>query len=38
MDEGFFKFIKDNWGNLFVNFEVGVDGGFVFEGKIYFFK
>lgn len=38
VDEGFPKPIKDNWGNLPVNFEAGVDGGFVFEGKTYFLK
>ncbi len=38
VDEGFPKPIKDNWGNLPVNFEAGVDGGFVFEGRTYFLK
>lgn len=38
IDEGFPKSIKDNWGNLPVNFEESIDGGFVFEGKTYFLK
>ena len=38
VDEGYPKAIKDNWGNLPVNFEAGIDGGFVFEGKTYLLK
>lgn len=38
VDEGFPKPIKDNWGNLPVGFEAGVDGGFVFTGRTYFLK
>ena len=41
VDEGFPKPIKDNWGNLPnhpLNFEAGIDGAFVFEGKTYFIK
>ena len=38
VDEGFPKPIKDNWGNLPVTFEAGVDGGFVLEGKTYLLK
>ena len=36
VDEGFPKPIKDNWGNLPVDFEAGIDGAFVFEGRNYF--
>lgn len=38
VDAGFPKSIKDNWGNLPVNFEESVDGAFVLEGKTYFLK
>ncbi len=37
-DEGFPLSIKDNWGNLPVSFEAGIDGAFVFEGRTYFLK
>ena len=35
VDEGFPLPIRDNWGNLPVAYEAGVNGGFVFEGKTY---
>lgn len=38
IDEGYPKSIKDNWGNLPVDFEESVDGGFVFEGRTYLIK
>jgi hypothetical protein len=38
VDEGFPKLIKDNWGNLPVEFEASISGGFVFEGKTYLLK
>ena len=38
IDEGYPKTIKDNWGNLPINYEVSVDGGFVFEGRTYLIK
>jgi hypothetical protein len=38
IDEGFPKQIKDNWGNLPVNYEASVNGGFVFDGKTYLLK
>lgn len=37
-DEGFPLSIKDNWGNLPVPYETGIDGAFVFEGRTYFLK
>ena len=38
VDEGFPKRIKDNWGNLPVEYEKSLDGGFVFDGKTYLLK
>jgi hypothetical protein len=38
VDEGFPKSIQDNWGNLPVEFEQSISGGFVFEGKTYLLK
>jgi len=38
VDAGFPKLIKDNWGNLPVEFEAAISGGFVFEGKTYLLK
>jgi hypothetical protein len=38
VDEGFPKLIKDNWGNLPVDFETAIAGGLVFEGKTYLLK
>ncbi|MBD2016156.1 hypothetical protein H6F96_19555 [Microcoleus sp. FACHB-53] len=38
VDEGFPKLIQDNWGNLPVEFEASISGGFVFEGKTYLLK
>ena len=38
IDEGYPKAIKDNWGNLPVDYESSIDGGFVFEGKTYLTK
>ncbi|MCO6477406.1 MAG: hypothetical protein J5I94_12325 [Phaeodactylibacter sp.] len=37
-DEGYPMPIKDNWGNLPVNYESGFDSAFTFEGKTYFVK
>lgn len=34
-DEGYPLPIEDNWGNLPAQYEAGIDGGFVFEGKTY---
>lgn len=38
IDEGYPKPIKDNWGNLPTEFELELDGAFVFEGKTYLTK
>jgi hypothetical protein len=38
VDEGYPKAIKDNWGNLPVEFEAAIDGAFVFDGKTYLLK
>jgi hypothetical protein len=38
VDEGFPKLIKDNWGDLPIEFEDAISGGFVFEGKTYLLK
>jgi hypothetical protein len=38
VDAGFPKLIKDNWGNLPIEFEAEISGGFVFEGKTYLLK
>lgn len=38
VDEGYPKAIKDNWGNLPVEFEAAIDGAFVFEGRTYLLK
>ncbi|MFP4100543.1 hemopexin repeat-containing protein [Coleofasciculus sp.] len=38
VDAGYPHAIKDNWGNLPINFEESIDGGFVFEGKTYLLK
>ncbi|HWQ12191.1 MAG TPA: hemopexin repeat-containing protein [Roseiflexaceae bacterium] len=38
VDEGYPRAIKDNWGDLPIDFEAGIDGGFVFEGKTYLLK
>lgn len=35
VDEGYPLPIKGNWGNLPSQFEEGIDGGFVFDGKTY---
>jgi len=37
-DEGFPKKIADNWGDLPADFRTGIDAGFVFDGRTYFFK
>ncbi|MFL6129184.1 MAG: hemopexin repeat-containing protein, partial [Mycobacteriales bacterium] len=35
VDEGHPRWVKDNWGNLPPAFEQGLDGAFVFEGRVY---
>ncbi|MFL5909959.1 MAG: hemopexin repeat-containing protein [Gaiellaceae bacterium] len=35
VDEGHPRSVKDNWGNLPPAFEQGLDGAFVFEGRVY---
>ncbi len=38
MEEGFPKSIRDNWGDLPIDYETGIDGAFVFEGRRYLVK
>jgi hypothetical protein len=38
VDAGYPKAIKDNWGNLPIEFEAGINGAFVFEGVTYLLK
>lgn len=38
VDEGFPKTIADNWGDLPAGYRTGIDAGFVFDGRTYFFK
>lgn len=38
VDESFPKTIADNWGDLPAEYRTGIDAGFVFDGRTYFFK
>lgn len=38
IDADYPKAIKDDWGNMPLDFEEGIDGAFVFEGKTYLTK
>lgn len=38
VDEGFPRSIRDNWGDLPIDYEAGIDGGFVFDGRTYLVK
>ena len=38
VDEGYPKAIRDNWGDLPVDYEAGISGGFVFDGKTFLLK
>ncbi|MEZ4712471.1 MAG: neuraminidase-like domain-containing protein [Caldilineaceae bacterium] len=38
VDEGYPKALEDNWGDLPNDFEEGIDGAFVFEGRTYLLK
>jgi hypothetical protein len=35
VEEGFPRLVKDDWGELPADFEDGIDGAFVFEGRTY---
>ncbi|MET8989551.1 hemopexin repeat-containing protein [Nonomuraea wenchangensis] len=37
-EEGYPRTIKDDWGDLPADFEPGIDGAFVFEGRTYLLK